>query len=71
MNFFKKLFHRHKYTLLAMYPPRHHYSDYKWGFVMHCDCGHHRLTKLPRTIIEVHHMVTPEQYKVYLDNKSE
>jgi len=47
---FKKLFHRHKYTILKMYPPRPKYGDNHWEFLIECNCGHAKLTKMPRTI---------------------
>ena len=50
---YKKIIHRHKYTILKMYPPRPKYDKMEWGFLQQCECGHVKLTKLPRTIEQV------------------
>ena len=55
---FKKIMHRHKYTELRMYPPRPQYGDETWGFLVKCDCGHVKLTKLPRDITLVNEVVS-------------
>ncbi len=55
---FKKLMHRHKYTELKMYPPRPKYGYKTWGFLVKCDCGHVKLTKLPSDITFVNEMVS-------------
>jgi hypothetical protein len=54
----KKLLHRHKYTELRMYPPRPKYGDNHWGFLVACECGHVKLTKLPDEIDLVREMVS-------------
>jgi hypothetical protein len=50
ISLFKKILHRHKYTTLSMYGPRPQYNTLEWGFLVRCDCGHCKLTKLPGTI---------------------
>ena len=50
----KKMFHRHKYTKLRMYPPRKQYNEIGWGFLIECDCGHKKLTTTPRSITSVY-----------------
>jgi len=48
----KRLFHWHKYTTLLIYPPRKNGSNY-YGFLLRCDCGYSKLTKLPYAIKEI------------------
>tara|TARA_R110000822_G_scaffold84867_3_gene199052 strand:- start:29704 stop:30018 length:315 start_codon:yes stop_codon:yes gene_type:complete len=67
MNF-KKLFHRHKYTILDMYPPRPTYYSYTWGFLMECECGHSKIATLPRTIKQIHHVGTATEKEMILGN---
>lgn len=54
----KKIFHRHKYETLKMYPPRPKYFDHHWGFLIECKCGHSKLAKLPSCINYVNEMVS-------------
>ena len=53
-QFLKKAVHIHKYKTLLMYPPRKQYQqEQRWGFLLRCDCGYTKLTKLPYGITEV------------------
>jgi len=47
----KKVFHIHKYTTLLVYVPNNQ-TD-KYDFLLHCDCGFTKLTKLPYGIKEI------------------
>lgn len=49
----KKILHKHKYVILDLYPPRPKYYSTKWRFLIRCECGHSKPTKLPRTIEKV------------------
>ena len=56
----KKLFHRHKYTTLLIYPPHNQKCDLpqcksndRYGFLVRCYCGYTTLTKLSITIKEI------------------
>jgi len=56
----KALFHIHKYKTLLIYPPHSHVCDKErcagsndYGFLMQCECGYNKSTKLPHTITEI------------------
>lgn len=55
----KELAHWHRFTTLLIYPPHNHVCDREqckenddYGFLLRCDCGHTKLTKLPNGIKE-------------------
>jgi hypothetical protein len=57
--------HRHKFETLLLYPPRPIYGDDTWGFLLRCDCGKTKLTRLPygiKSVMEVHSEITNEQF---------
>ena len=56
----KRSVHIHKYTTLQMYPPRPKYYSYTWEFLVECDCGVVKLTKLPSTLTKVTEMIVDE-----------
>jgi len=49
-NKLKELFHRHKFRTLLIFTP---HSTNKYDFLLRCDCGYTKLTKLPYTITEI------------------
>lgn len=48
---FKKLLHRHKFTTLVIYSP--YEDDDTYDFLLRCDCGHTKLTKIPYGIKKI------------------
>jgi hypothetical protein len=60
-KFFKELFHIHRYTTLLMYQPFENRKYYK--FLLRCDCGYSKPTKLPRSIKEYYVVTTVSQEK--------
>ena len=56
----KALIHWHKFTTLLIYSPHNQMCNKPqcaendtYGFLLRCDCGYTKLTKLPYTIIEI------------------
>ena len=57
-DWFKINVHKHKYVTLDAYPPRTKMFENEYSFLLRCNCGHTKLTNLPRTITMVREVHT-------------
>lgn len=60
LEIFRRLFHIHRYVTLVIYPPHNQRcskaqckESNTYGFLLRCDCGYYKLTKLPDTITTI------------------
>ena len=74
----KELAHRHKFKTLMIYPPHNQVCDKEqcrvsgdYGFMLRCDCGYTKLTKLPMGIEELFMVKTVVKGAVNKSMKSE
>jgi len=64
----KQALHWHKFSTLLIYPPHNQRCDQEqckdsndYGFLIRCDCGYTKLTKLPNSITEIFNVVNEQE----------